>query len=330
MSLAPEARAWLEQIRAYQAPDARSAPGPAARIRGIRAGIPRRDTAEFLVEGLARVADGAVPVEGGTVTARVYTPSGTGPFPVHVFFHGGAFLFGSALDESTDASMQARAVESGSLVVNVDYRLAPEYRFPVGVEDAYAAVVWAARNAADLNGDGTRLSVGGVSSGGNFAAAVSVMTRDRNGPKLILQLLEVPATDLTKCSRAWREGHPDFDMTREADLALMDMYVRTPLDKANPYASPLMAADLSGLPPAYIMSAEFDPRRDESEAYATRLRDAGVEAVSRTMTGHFHASFMLTDTWEGARKWAREANAALRHANEKRPARVFDDFVPAG
>jgi acetyl esterase len=277
---------------------------------------------------IGRVEDFPISVGEDRISARVYTPLGSEPFPLHLYYHGGAFICGSAFDASTDVSMRERCASTGCVVVNVEYRLAPEYRFPIGVEDAYAGLLWAVQNADLIGIDPTRVSVGGASSGGNFAAAVSVMTRDRGGPQLVLQIPEIAGTDITKSSYFWRHPGLGHDVTREEDLALIDFYVRTPSDKAHPYASPLMTPDLSGVAPAYVMSAEFDPRRDECEAYVARLQDAGVEAVARTMVGHVHGSCMLTATWAPARQWQAEANAAIRRANSASTGRLFDDFDP--
>src|SRR5258708_34832002 len=141
------------------------------------------------------------------------------------------------------------------------------------------------------------------------------MPRDLGSPTLVLQLLEVAGTDLTKPSTAWRNPRPEHDVTREMDLAMVDLYLSSIAERAHPYASPLFAVNLEGLAPAYLMNAEFDPRRDECEAFATRLRDAGVQAVSRTIPGHIHGSMTLPD-WQPARDWRAGANAVLASANK--------------
>ncbi len=250
------------------------------------------------------------------IPVRLYRPPAPPPLPVHFYFHGGAFLFGSVFSPSEDRAMRERAAQAGCVVAAVEYRLAPEFRFPAGVEDCYTAVVWVADHAGELDIDASRMSVGGASSGGNFAAVVPLMLKDRSGPPLCLQLLEIAGTDLTKSSRAWREPQPVHDTTRERDLALVDLYVNQPPDRAHPYASPLFAPDLSGLPPAYIMNAEHDPRRDECEAYAARLADAGVPTITRTMPGHVHGSSRLQD-WAPAAQWRAEANHAIRTAHDR-------------
>ena len=248
------------------------------------------------------------------VPVRLYRPANARPLPLHVHLHGGGFIFGSALSGQADGSLSRRAAASGSLVASVEYRLAPEHPFPAGVEDSYAALLGLTERAAEFEIDLRAVSVGGVSSGGNFAAVVALMTRDRGGPPLILQLLEIAGTDLTKSSHAWRNFQTGHDTTRDRDLAMVDLYLPSIADRALPYASPLFAVDLAGVAPAYVMNAEFDPRRDECEAYVARLQDAGVEAASHNLRGHVHGSMSLED-WAPARAWEDEANRALAAAN---------------
>ena len=250
-------------------------------------------------------------VEAGGVPVRLYRPAGEGPWPLHVYLHGGGFVMGSA---RADGPLSRRAAASGALVASVEYRLAPEHPFPAGVEDSYAALCGLVAQAAALRIAPGAVTVGGASSGGNFAAVMALMTRDRDGPPLALQLLEIAGTDLTKSSFAWRTFRPGHDTTRERDLAMVDLYLPDLPSRTHPYASPLFAPDLAGLAPAYVMNAEFDPRRDECEAYVARLLDAGTPAVARTMAGHVHGSLSLMD-WPPALAWEAEANRVLAAAN---------------
>ncbi|MER5788362.1 alpha/beta hydrolase fold domain-containing protein [Streptomyces sp. NPDC001980] len=158
------------------------------------------------------------------------------------------------------------------------------------------------------------VTVGGVSAGGSLAAVVALMARDLDGPAIALQLLEAAGTDLTKTSSAWRHPRSEHDTTREADLAMIDLCLSSLAERAHPSASPLFAPSLDGVAPAYLINAEFDPRRDECEACAARLPDAGVQAVGRTLPGHVHGSFGLPD-WQPARDWRAAANAVLASAN---------------
>jgi acetyl esterase len=249
------------------------------------------------------------------VPVRVYRPEGrAGALPLHVYAHGGGFIFGTVASGAFDGAMSRRAAAAGCVVASVDYRLAPEHRFPAGVEDCYAALTGLAAEAGRFGIEPRAISVGGASSGGNFAAVLALMARDRDGPPLILQLLEIAGTDLTKSSHAWRNVRPGHDTTRERDLAMVDLYLPDLAARAQPYASPLFAPDLAGLPPAQLLNAEFDPRRDECEAYAARLSDAGVAAEHHTMAGHVHGS-MSARGWPPADAWEALANRLLAEAN---------------
>jgi len=311
--------------------DERIDPGPVfdpavqALVDRFKASMARPFRPEDLAEARRRFAgtpsgrpiDPAVQVRDvdvAGVPVRLYRPNLPGPLPLHVYYHGGGFVMGSALSGEADGALARRAIAGACIVASVDYRLAPEHPFPAGVEDSYAALVGLADQADAFEIDTRALSVGGASSGGNFAAVVALMARDRKGPRLGFQLLEIAGTDLTKSSHAWRTFRPGHDTTRERDLAMVDLYLPTLADRAHPYASPLFAPDLAGLAPAYVMNAEFDPRRDECEAYVARLNDAGVPAMARTLAGHVHGSMAIAG-WPPARQWRDEANQVLAEAN---------------
>lgn len=249
------------------------------------------------------------------ISVRLYRPRIDGDLPLHLYCHGGGFIVGSALSGESDGFLSRRAVNGRCLVASAEYGLAPEHPFPQGLEDCYRALVGLVSQAAQFRIDTRAITVGGASSGGNFAAVLSMMCRDRKGPKLTLQLLEIAGTDLTKSTFSWRNPLPGNDITRERDLSIVDLYLPNPKDRALPYASPMMAPALTDLPPAYVMNGEFDQRRDECETYVTRLNDAGVQAVSRTMAGHIHGSLWLQG-WPPAQAWQEEADHVLLLANE--------------
>ena len=232
-----------------------------------------------------------MPVDGGEITVRIYTPFGQGPFPAHLYLHGGGFWLGRP--DHFDSNCQATADGAGCVVVSVDYRLAPEHKFPTAPEDCYAALLWLVDHAAELDVDPTRVSVGGGSAGGNLTAVVALMARDRNGPELVFQLLEIPVTDLTGSQPSIVENGSGYMLTKEGMELCVEYYLADPADKTHPYASPLLADDLSGLPPALVMTAEFDPLRDEGEAYGRRLAEAGVPTSIRRWEGQFHGSIMM-------------------------------------
>jgi acetyl esterase len=271
---------------------------------------------------VAVIAEYRVPVGGGEITVRVYTPPGDGPFPAHVYFHGGGFWLGDL--DFCDITCRELCAGAECVVVSVDYRLAPEHPFPAGIEDSYAALVWTAEHADELDIDTTRLSVGGASAGGCIAAAVALMTRDRNGPPLVLQVLDIPVTDITMSCESIAENGEGYILTRGAIAQYCDYYIADPADAKHPYASPLLADDLSGLAPAVVMTAEFDPLRDEGEQYAQRLRDAGVPVQAKRWAGHVHGSASMTALVPSSREWRQEVIDQLRKAYRKQPRESSD------
>jgi acetyl esterase len=199
------------------------------------------------------------------------------------------------------------------VVLSVDYRLAPEHRFPAAAEDAYAATAWAFAHAAELGAVPSRLAVAGDSAGGNLAAVVPLMARDRGGPPLRSQVLVYPAVDCAQNTPSCRDNGEGYFLTAAHMRWYWEQYLGA-ADGAHPYASPLRATDLRGLPPAYVVTAEFDPLRDEGEAYAQRLRDAGVPVIVRRYDGMFHGFFSLADLLPAAREANVAVFAALREA----------------
>jgi acetyl esterase len=237
-------------------------------------------------EPVADVEDLTVPGPGGPIPVRVYTPEGSAPFPLYVYFHGGGWVIGDL--DSQDADCRAVANGAACVVVSVNYRHAPEHKFPAAVEDAYWATQWVADNAGRLKGDAARLAVGGMSAGGNLAAVVALMARDRGSPCVRCQVLIVPVMDHAFDTESYRENGEGYVLTRQAMQWFWGHYLASPADGVNPYASPLRAADLHGLPPAFIVTAEYDPLRDEGQAYATRLRQAGVTVSYQCYDGMLH------------------------------------------
>jgi acetyl esterase len=269
---------------------------------------------------VARVVEYGVRVADGVIDVRVYTPFGAGPFPAHVFFHGGAWALGHMRNLYYDAKCRFRCVRAGCVVVSVDYRLAPEHKAPTAAEDCYAALCFVAQQAAVLDIDASLVSIGGDSAGGNLAAVVALMARDRKGPSVMFQLLEVPAVDLTMSHPSIGEFGDGFFLSKAMMQSAADFYLTDPSQASHPYVSPLFATDLSGLPPAFVMTAEFDPLRDEGEAYGARLSEAGVAVDIYRGVGHIHGGQQLTGVWEPARQWAETADAALAaaHATARR------------
>jgi acetyl esterase len=274
-------------------------------------------------ESVAAVTDYPVRVDGGEIVVRAYRPSEQGPLPAHVELHGGGWWLGSIDEYVNEAICSYRCMHAHCVIFAVEYRLAPEHPFPTAIDDVYAALRWIAGHAPELGIDAGAISIGGNSAGGNLAAAVTLRARDTAGPRLVFQLLEVPALDLTgdsmRAAIASEELAPIAHQLSEFETPLL-RYFRDPADALLPLASPVLAEDLSGLPPAHIMTAEFDPLRDEGELYARLLTRAGVQATVTRHAGAIHGTSYLTRVWEPAQEWQREAAARIRRAHERKGA----------
>jgi acetyl esterase len=252
-----------------------------------------------------------VPGPAGELPVRVYTPEGEPPFPIVVWFHGGGWVVGTL--DTYDPLCRALAAAVPAVVVSVGYRLAPEHPWPAAVEDAYAATLWASRNAAGLGGAQDRLAVAGDSAGGNLAAVVALGARDRGGPAIAFQLLVYPALDAAADTASWRDHAEGFHLTAAGMRWYWDHYLGG-ADGRAPDASPLRAAFLGGLPPALVIVAEHDVLRDEGEAYAARLAGAGVAATATRYPGMVHGFFRWRAVTATADTALAEAAAALGSA----------------
>jgi acetyl esterase len=261
---------------------------------------------------VASVTEREIPGPAGPLRVRIYQPDGPGPWPVLVYFFGGGWSLGT-LDTSDDVCRRLTNA-AACLTVSVGYRLAPENKFPAAVEDCYAGAAWVAAHAAELGADPARVAVGGDSSGGNLTIAVTLLARQRGGPQLVHQLLVYPNTDYESDTVSMRECQDEHFFNPNAVRWYWGLYLAAPEDGANPLASPLREADLSGLPPATLISAEFDPLRDEGEQYAARLAEAGVPVEARRFDGMPHAFFTMTGFVDAAGQAVDHAAARLREA----------------
>jgi acetyl esterase len=265
-------------------------------------------------EPVAKVEDRKLPSAASEIPVRIYTPAGQPPFGVLVYFHGGGWVIGDIA--MTDQPCRLLANASGCMVVSVEYRLAPEYKFPAGPEDCYAAAKWVADNAVSLNVDPKRIAVGGTSAGATLAAAVTLMAQDRGGPRLAYQLLVYPATTTELTTASHREFAKDsYYILSRADMQwFWGHYLARSEDSKNHYACPANAKRLSGLPPAFVITAEYDPLRDEGEAYAARLSEEGVSTILKRYDGVTHGFFGMPALLEKSKVAIQDAAAALRNA----------------
>jgi acetyl esterase len=260
-------------------------------------------------EPVGDVNDQTFPGPDGEISIRIYTPQGNGPFPMLVFFHGGGWVIGDI--ESHDPVCRRLTNLTNCVVISVDYRLAPEHPFPAAPEDCYAALQWVATHASELRGDATKIAVGGDSAGGTLSAVVAHMARDRGGPPLAFQLLIYPATDMRMNTPSIEENATGYLLTKEDMIWFSNHYLPSAEDKLHPLASPYLASNLSGLPPALIITAEYDPLRDEGENYGTRLKEAGVPVTVSRYNGAIHGFVGLIELGNQA---LAEAAAALKAA----------------
>jgi acetyl esterase len=267
-------------------------------------------------ENVAEVRDIVVPGPAGALPVRLYTPSpGPSPgkaLPLVVYFHGGGWVIGDV--ELVDRPCRALANASGCVVASVNYRISPETKFPGPAEDCYAVTSWLSEHAKSVGADSHSLVVAGDSAGGNLAAAVALMARDRGGPAIAYQLLIYPVTTTAAGNSfaSYSDNAEGYLLTRAGMVWFWDHYLASPEDGKNPYASPLHAADLSGLPPAMVITAEFDPLRDEGLAYAKRLREAGVSVKASHYDGMIHGFFWMAGALDRGKEVIAEMGNELR------------------
>jgi acetyl esterase len=272
-----------------------------ARAHGLG---PRRRTMHEVIDRTIQGPQSRIPVRIYVHGARFQ------PQPVLVYYHGGGWVIGDL--ETHDLVCRQLAAEARCIVVAVDYRRAPEHKFPAAADDAAAAFRWVARHAPDFNGDPKRIAVGGDSAGGNLAAVVCHDARDSGGPTPCFQLLIYPVTDLRMATRSYDAFADGFILTRDLMEWFRDHYLASEAERTHPRASPVLAQSFAGLPPALVITAGFDPLKDEGRAYAERLREAGVPVAYRCYDGLVHGFISLTGGIAAAHGAASDAAAALR------------------
>jgi acetyl esterase len=296
LSLDPEARDYLEATAALGLPPLSEQGAEEAR-RNV---VLRAPLLAGELEDVHRVEDLEAPGPGGPVRVRLYAPAGSSPLPVVVYFHGGGWVTG---DLDTHASVgRALANRTGCMVVAVDFRNAPEHPFPAPLDDCYAVVEWLARSGAELGADPGRLAVIGDSAGGNLAAAVALRARERAGPQLAAQVLVNPVLDFDLDRPSYLANADGLGLTRDMMRWYWEQYLAGRADPLAPEVSPLRAADLGGLPPALVITCEFDPLLDEGVEYARRLSEAGVRVEHVNEPGMVHGYFRMAGAFRRARK----------------------------
>jgi acetyl esterase len=305
MALHPQCKAFLDQLAAMGGPPLHQLTPAEARARMGPPEASGPDTPIF------RVEDRRIPGPAGTLAVRVYTPRPGDALPGLVYFHGGGFVLGGL--DMNDRPCRMLANQAGCVVVSVDYRLAPEHPYPAAVDDAYGATMFVAGHAPEFGIDPARLGVAGDSAGGNLATVTAIRARDLGGPSLAFQLLVYPQVDFNDDSPSMREFGAGHFLDRDGIAWLLGHYCPRAEDRRRPDASPL-SADLRGLPPAFVITAECDPLRDQGEEYVRRLREAGVTVEHRRYGGMIHPFFSLAGIVDEGRTAIADAAAAAARA----------------
>ncbi len=262
------------------------------------------------------VAERRIDGPAGPIRLRIYTPASAGPWPLLVFFHGSGFVLCSL--DTHDGMCRNLCAGSDCIVVSVDYRLAPEHKFPAALDDCTDAARWAIAHAREFGADAARTVLAGDSAGGNLAAAAALRLRDEEGPPLAGQLLIYPVTDYhTPGTPSYAQNADGYGLTRATMEWFWGHYLADPAGAANPYAAPLKASDLRRLPPTLVQTAEYDPLRDEGELYATRLREAGVPVELSRWNGMNHGFLSWVGVVDRAGEAMDEACAWLRRTTAR-------------
>ncbi len=301
MAIDPIAQQWLDTLAAAGLPPMQESTPEA--VRATRKPGPAGPEVH-------RVEDMEIAGPDGPVPVRIYWPSAETNLPILLWYHGGGWVIGTL--DLADSTARRLASLGQCIVISVDYRLAPEHQYPAGRDDSYAALVWAYQNAKRFGGDSTRIAVGGDSAGGTLATVVAAMARDRAGISLAFQVLIYPVCDAAMNTESFRVNRT-FGLTPEAMAWFWDHYLPAGTDRTDPYISPLRGT-LAGLPPAYLVTAECDPLRDEGNAYAEALRAAGVEVDSECFAGQIHTFFVNAHAFPEGMRAVETAAAHLRKA----------------
>jgi acetyl esterase len=309
MALHPQAQGLCDMVNSLGGPNASD-----DQLQAARDGLAAL-TAVGAGEGqpVAYVEDRSIPGLPGAadIPVRVYRPSDESSLPVFVWLHGGGWTLGSV--DMHDPITRAIANAAGCIVVSVDYRLSPEHPFPAPLDDAWAALNWVAAHASDIGGDAARIAIGGDSAGGNLAAVCALLARDAGAPRLALQLLVYPATDAACDTQSYTDNGKGYLLEAVQMEWFYDCYTRGGADRADWRVSPLRAT-VAGVAPAFVLTAEYDPLRDEGDAYARALAEAGVPVTHTSYPGMIHAFYGLNAMFDDSALAIDESARALRAA----------------
>ena len=299
MPLDPQLQKFLADLSDAGAPEFNALPVDAARA-GLRELVALFPATQAIAKSEDRV------LEAGGVSARIYTPNGSGPFPVLLYLHGGGWVIGDL--DSYDAICRELCGAVGCIVVSVDYRLAPEHRFPAAADDAHLALRWTIEHCAEIDGDPKRIAIGGDSAGGNLAAVTALAARQSFPGRLCAQLLIYPVTShVSTPSQSMIDNAEGYLLTQRDMIWFTDHYLGPGHDGRDPRFNLSRVDDLSGLPPTLVITAEFDPLRDEGDAYAAALKKAGVAVDHSRYAGAVHGFFMFFAAFDISRRSMNEA-----------------------
>lgn len=308
--LHPQAKALIEAAKA-----ANLTPWHKIPVEDARAAFrDQRGSAQGKPPPVGQVIDRMLEATDRFIPVRIYRPAGQEgvKLPIYVHYHGGGWVLGDL--DSHDILCRNLCIQSGALVISVDYRLAPEHQFPAALDDAWDSVCWIAANGDELDADTSRLAVGGDSAGGTLAATVCRRARDEGGPDIRLQVLVYPVTDMTLSHPSMTEHGVGYNLTQEIMVWFRDLYLPNQETQSDPDASPLFADDFGNLPRAFIIAAGFDPLRDEAKAYADALSSAGVEAEHVCYDGMIHGFLNMPAVLDDGRHATSRAAAAIKGA----------------
>ena len=308
MALHPQIAAALKAMEAMDLPALNTQTPEAARAaaKESRARAPRH------LEEVASVRDTTIPGPAGSLPVRIYTPSNSTDHSLILWFHGGGWVLGDLDNE--DPACRVIANATNSVIVSIDYRLSPDVRFPEPVEDCYAGLVWASEHASELGADSSRIGVAGTSAGGNLSAAIALMSRDRNGPKISHQVLFCPVINHDFSTASYSNNADGYLLSRDSMIWFWNHYIGPDGDGSHPYASPIRAESLSGLPATTIIAAQYDPLVDEAAAYADALKAAGNDVTYTCYEGMIHGFNGQVGIFDTARDALAEATTRLNHS----------------